>query len=64
MFLGRKKDQTRLKSRIDELEREIASLKEMQAQANSDLSRDRYLIQKAFEVSGVGYWMKHRKSLT
>jgi signal transduction histidine kinase len=57
MFLGRKKNQTQQKSRIEELEKEVTSLNAKLVRSNEDLSRDRYLIQKAFEISGVAYWM-------
>jgi signal transduction histidine kinase/CheY-like chemotaxis protein len=47
MFLGRKK--VRQKSRIDELEKEIALLKESLAKANSDSSEKILILQKTIE---------------
>jgi signal transduction histidine kinase len=57
MFFGRKKHQTLQQGRIDQLEKENASLKKMLAQANSDGLRERYMVQKALEIAGVGYWI-------
>jgi signal transduction histidine kinase len=59
MFLGnKKKNKAQQQSRIDQLEKEIEMLKALQIHAKKDIIRDSLFIQKVFEISGLGYWIK------
>jgi len=59
MFLGNKKKHTaKQQNRIEQLERELEKLKASQLWAKKEPARDDFFVQKVFDISGLGYWIK------